>query len=128
MLYKRQARHAELCILRVTAAVLDLPGVVIADQNAASDYVRFRPAPAGLDMIDHEQLFAESWIHPDDHIATLRHRSRKCAEVLVPGRVAPELILGAYVSGERGRAALLQVAPGLPVDVDGYLFFQARRP
>ena len=44
MLFKRRERHAELCVLRVSLAVLDLPNVVIADQNAASDYVRFRPA------------------------------------------------------------------------------------
>src|SRR5712691_2607983 len=40
ILYKRQSRHAELCVLRIDPRVLDLPGVVVTDGNAASAYVR----------------------------------------------------------------------------------------
>ena len=53
-----------LCVLRVQADVVDLPQVVIADQNAASDYVRFANASVGLALIDHDTVFAEYWTHP----------------------------------------------------------------
>jgi hypothetical protein len=44
MLYVLQSRHIDLCILRVSTEILDLPGVIITDSNASSDYARFAPA------------------------------------------------------------------------------------
>jgi hypothetical protein len=38
-------RHEDVCVLRVSTAVLQMQGTVITDQNAASKYVRFY-APA----------------------------------------------------------------------------------
>lgn len=123
MLFKLKGRHTVLCVLRVAPAVLDLPGVVIADQNAASDYVRFLPAPGGLARIDREQVFARSWKHPDDQVAEWRHKAAKCAELLVPDRVDPAHILGAYTSSAAGAQQLGTVAPGLTTVVDPDLFF-----
>nr|MBA2390780.1 DUF4433 domain-containing protein [Geodermatophilaceae bacterium] len=68
MLYKRQDQHRELCVLRISTDVLDLPGVVVADQNASSGYARFEPAPSGLEIIERDMVFAEYWTHPDDKI------------------------------------------------------------
>lgn len=59
MLSKLRARNNEMCVLRVDAAVLDLPGVIIADRNAASDYARFFPVSEGLAAIDKDRLFAQ---------------------------------------------------------------------
>ncbi len=97
MLYKRQNRHAELCVLRISPKVLDLQSVVIADGNASSDYVRFAQAPAGLSIVSRELTFAEWWTDPDP-IQRLRRKVWKCAEVLIPDRVDPEFLVGAYVS------------------------------
>ena len=36
MLFKIKGKHAELCVLRITVDILDLPGVVVSDQNASS--------------------------------------------------------------------------------------------
>ena len=52
MLYKLRSKHAELCVLRINTDVLDLPGVVITDGNASSDYASFRAAPQGLKIVD----------------------------------------------------------------------------
>jgi hypothetical protein len=41
MMAKKRPQHAELCVLRVVPDVLDLPGAVIADQNASSKYALF---------------------------------------------------------------------------------------
>lgn len=117
----KQRRHEELCGLRVSPEVLDLLDVVVTDQNAASDHVRWGRT---LAIVDRHLVFAEYWTHPDDPIAEWRHRSIKCAEVLVPDRVGPEHVLGAYVSGSQGRTAIQAVAPGLPVVEDAHLFFR----
>lgn len=123
MLYKRQAEHQTLCVLRISAAVLDSSGVVITDGNAASQYTAFYPSPAGLERLSREDVFAERWTDPDP-IVQWRKKSAKCAEVLVPDRIAPNEILGAYVSCEQAKAALAKVGFGLPIAIDTQLFFQ----
>jgi len=116
--------HEQLCVLRVSTDVLDLPGVVIADRNASSDHVRWAAAPAGLSIVDRDLVFAEYWTHPNDQIEEWRHKSIKCAELLVPDRVDPGYVMGAYVSGAEGRAAVIGVAAKLAVDVNAHLFFR----
>lgn len=129
MMYARRALHTETCVLRVSTDVLDLPGVVITDQNAASGYRLFLPSPRGLAFVDREMVFAEDWTHPGDSAAYYRHRSVKCAEVLVPDLVPTEFVAGAYVSGEAARMALAALAPALPAVVNADMFFQGgRRP
>ena len=62
MMYKRRGQHADLCVLRVSTDVLDLPNVVVADGNAASTlrgYARFAAAPDGLSIVDRELTFAK---------------------------------------------------------------------
>jgi len=122
MLYVRKDQHRSLAVLRVSAAVIDLPGVFTSDQNAASDYARFREARLGLDHIDADFVFAEYWTSPDP-IEKFRRTSAKCAEVLVPDVVAPGYILGAYVSGPEAAAAVQQVAPTLPLTMLPGFFF-----
>ena len=124
MIYRRQSQHLLLCVLRVSTDVLDLPGVIVSDQNAASEYVRFAPAPKGLRNVDKDLVFAESWVHPHDQIAHWRHKSTKCAEVLVPDVIAPGYIEGAYVSGTKGEKPLQAVAQALLITIDRNVFFQ----
>ena len=40
--------HETVAVVRISVNVLDLPDVVIADQNAASKYARFGSSPQGL--------------------------------------------------------------------------------
>jgi len=61
MMYKRAAQHRFLCVLRINTEVFDLPGVVIADGNAASGYTGFWSSKTGLGKIDFELVFAEWW-------------------------------------------------------------------
>lgn len=124
MMYLRAALHGETCVLRVSTNVLDLPGVVITDQNAASPYRRFMSSPSGLAAVDHAMVFADDWRHPGNPAAYYRHRSVKCAEVLVPDVVPPEYLLGAYASGFAAQRALAQCAPQLPVVINAHVFFR----
>jgi hypothetical protein len=112
-----------ICVLRIDHNVLDLAGVVIADQNASSGYARFGPSPNGLSQISKELVFAQYWNHPDDPIESMRHGSIVCAEVLVPDRLDPGYIIGAYVASQQAAQAVSVAAPGLNVTVNAYLFF-----
>ncbi|MGH7845633.1 MAG: DarT ssDNA thymidine ADP-ribosyltransferase family protein [Candidatus Binatia bacterium] len=82
MMYLRRTHHQDLCVLQVSPAVLHLPGVVIADGNAASSPTAFWPSPAGLAKIDKATVFAEWWTDPDPFILW-ENRRIKCAEVLI---------------------------------------------
>jgi len=123
MLYVRQSQHIDLCILRVSPQVLDLPEVVITDRNASSAYARFDPAPRGLSIVDKEMTFAEYWTHSDP-IEAMRRKSAKCAEVLVPDRIDPILIMGAYVSCPDAKTTLDALGVDIPVAINSYLFFR----
>lgn len=91
MLYKRLAEAESLCVLRVSLDVLPICDVVITDSNAASDYVRFLHRSQWA-LIDFDDVFAPDWRHPNDPTRYFQHKSRKCAEVLVPHRVPAELL------------------------------------
>ena len=112
----------EICLLRVASAVLDMSGTVVTDCNAASNHVMFSEPTSGLDRIERDELFATYWTHPDQQ-REWRHKSRMCAEVLVPHRVAPARILGAYVGSETAVPMLTAAAPSLNIVVDAGMFF-----
>jgi hypothetical protein len=124
MMYARARLHQTTCVLRVSPDVLDLPKVVITDQNAASDYCRFMPSPGGLAVVDRDMVFANDWRHAGNPAAYYRHRSVKCAEVLVPDTVPPKDLLGAYASGPTAEAALGACAPELSVTINAHIFFR----
>lgn len=123
MLYRRLAQRHEICILSVSTAVLDLDGAVVTDGNAASDYVRFSPAPDGLEFVDEDRVFAEYWTHPQDPIEQFRHSVIKCAEVLVPDRIDAVHIEGAYVCGAEPLAEIETLEVGINVAVNRHMFF-----
>lgn len=122
MMSKRRTQAGELCVLRISTEILKLPGVVITDQNAASNYARFYP-PKYLDWLDLDTIFAANWKHPGNQIEEWRHSSAKCAEVLVPEAIAPEFILGAYVVSADALTRLQGMEFALPIEIDPDLFF-----
>jgi hypothetical protein len=107
-----------LAILRVSHQIVDLPDVVVSDRNAAADDVIFRPAVTGIAALNEEEVYAEWWNTGRDA------RQKRCAEVLVPTRVAPEYIQGAYVRSEPCRAELAKLCPpGFDIVVDSHRYF-----
>jgi hypothetical protein len=123
MMYRRKARHAELAVLSINTAVLDLQDVVVTDRNAAADFVRFAPAPGGLAIVDEALTFAEFWTH-EDYFEKIRRRQATQAEVLVPDRVTPQFIKGAYVSCAAGHDALAALDSGCRIELRPKLFFK----
>jgi hypothetical protein len=122
MLYKLQARHQALCVLRISPEVLNLPGAVICDGNAASDYTRFWLSPDGLQFLCRDDVFAEWWTD-EDIFEKWRKTRAKCSEVLVPDRIEVRCIIGAYVSCTVAQGALAAAGFQLPIKVDAHLFF-----
>lgn len=125
MLYRliREGGTNDLCVLRVASRIIDSSDVVIADGNASSGYAQFHKVDDGLAALRKEELFADYWTHADP-IETLRHKSRMCAEALVPSVVGPEYLTGAYVSSHLARAGLQQVAgQRIPIVRNNRMFF-----
>ena len=123
MLYVLKDQHADLCVLRLAPAVMSLPGVVIADRNASSDYARFSKYPDGLKHLDKDMIFARYWTHPDPFIE-MEHKSVKCAEVLVPDKIDCRYIIGAYVSCTEGKTCFHKTGVSLSVTMSPALFFR----
>jgi hypothetical protein len=124
MLYKRLSQHNDLCVLRVSPDVLDIPDTVIADANASSKYVRFGPSPAALTNVDEELTYAEDWTSSDE-IVGFRRKSAKCAEVLVPDTVPSRFIVGAYLSCAMSMQTFRDLAVAIPGQLNAHLFFLA---
>jgi hypothetical protein len=118
-----QPNEEFLCVLGVSCEVLDLPGVVITDQNAASDHRRCYSCTEGIAAIDRATVFSTYWTH-DDPIEQWRHKSRMCAEVLVPDRVEPRFLLRGYVPDVGFQAAWQQAGIRLPLEIRAALFFR----
>ena len=123
MLSKRRAQNDAVCVLRVDCAVLDLPGVIIADRNAASGWVKFSAVGEGLRQINRDRVFARYWTHPSDPYQEMSHKSEKCAEVLVPDCVEPRFIGKAYVANPAALAAFNALNVKLPVSINSAMFF-----
>ncbi|MBC7945696.1 MAG: DUF4433 domain-containing protein [Burkholderiales bacterium] len=123
MMSARRGETPNLGVLRVSTEVLALPGAVISDQNAASNYVRFLH-PLQWPLLQFDDIFALDWRHPDDQIRQWRHASRKCAEVLIPQRVESRYLIGAYVVDAEAEARLLDLGCTLPITVNPMLFFR----
>ncbi|MBI4358947.1 MAG: DUF4433 domain-containing protein [Candidatus Omnitrophica bacterium] len=109
--------------MRVNTDVLDLPGVVIADGNAASRWTAFWPSPAGLARVVKDLVFAENWTD-NNPIEQYINTRVKCAEVLVPNKVETRFILGLYVPNIDMKKDLVQITGSYSVDIDAHLFFK----
>jgi hypothetical protein len=114
--------YDEMCILGVNPDVLDLPGVVVTDGNAAKHFAGFYEVTEGIAVLDREVIFARSWIHAGDDVATVAHKVAMMAEVLVPGRVDPKFIHRIYVANKKAAAAFAELGLGLEVVIQPSLF------
>ncbi len=122
MMFIRKNEADNLCILRISNQVINLEGVVLSDQNAASDYVRFL-SPTDYQQINFDWVYADDWTDPNQ-ITHWQKSSAKCAEVLVPDVVAPQHILGAYVVSEEAELKLKQRGFVQSISINKHLFFR----
>ncbi|HSE58844.1 MAG TPA: DUF4433 domain-containing protein [Nitrospiraceae bacterium] len=123
MLSKCRRHNDSICVLRVEATVLERSGVIVSDRNAAADWVRFYPVTEGLQALEKELVFAEYWTNSTDLLDERRRKAVKCAEVLVPDSISPELLLGAYVANDRALRTYQGLDIRLPVVIKSSMFF-----
>lgn len=121
MLSRRRSENDRICVLTVTSRILDLDDVIVSDCNAARGWARFSPVDEGLARLDAEMVCDGFWLH-DDALEQDRHKGIKCAEVLVPDRVLPEFLTGAYVANREALEAFREVST-LPVRMRADMFF-----
>ena len=123
MMFFWRDKHSQLCVLRIKPQVIEnTDEAFVTDGNAASEHTLFWQASEGVERIDASQVFAEYWTHPDEKVEQERKRI-KCAEVLIYKLVPPRFVIGAYVSCQQSRDALVAQAPALPVAINPHLFF-----
>lgn len=123
MLSKLRDHNNDICILRINPDVLDLRGVIVTDRNAANDFVIFMPAMEGVRYLDRSRVFAVFWTHRDDPHEERKHKSEKCAEVLVSRHVESRYIIGAYVANPAALARFRKLGLNLPVTIKADIFF-----
>jgi hypothetical protein len=123
MMFRRQDEANDICVLRVSTLVLNLPGTVITDRNASADFVRFL-ALGSLNQLPLERIYAEDWRHPNNLLEFQKHKKQKCAEVLVPDVVLPEYITGIYVVRKKIKSKLVKSEFPLPIKIHPNLFFR----
>jgi hypothetical protein len=122
MMYKRLSHRDHIAVVRVHPAVLDIPGAVVADGNAASNATKFEPSPAGLAGLDEARVYAHSWTDADTWVYWEKKRQR-CAEILVPDVVPPHYLLGCYTVSEEVRLNCREHAPDLDAEVQKHVYF-----
>ncbi len=105
MLYKRKDLADELCVLALSATVMDIEGCVLTDRNAATALARFFTPVAGVDNLDFTKIHAQFWTDSDP-IIQREKKAIKCAEVLIPHSIASEYIVGAYVASKESAEQL----------------------
>jgi ssDNA thymidine ADP-ribosyltransferase, DarT len=110
-------------VLRVSCDVLDLPGAIVADGNASSDYTRFLSSPEGLSAINEEIAFMGDPRHPDQ-VERWRRTREQCAEVLVPERIPSQHVEGLFVSCAAARDEVQALDLAWTTTVDPSIFFQ----
>lgn len=106
MLSRVRENNERICILCISLSVLDIDGCAITDRNAATSLARFYPPQYGLNELNFSRIHMRDW--NDDDIYVFRdNRAIKCAEILVPGCVPENYIMGAYVVSEAAKARLV---------------------
>lgn len=123
MLYRRKDLADTICVLAISADILDVEGCVVTDRNAATDLVRFYAAGDGIRQINFEMVYAQYWNHPDPYEYS-NHKAIKCAEVLIPYCVPPEYIIGAYVVSEDVKKQLMAAGFDRRIVVSPKVFYR----
>jgi hypothetical protein len=123
MMSKRRDEAANLCVLRVATSIAALNRVVFADRNAAGEdrWVRFYH-PKDWRLLDYDRIYAMDW-RDQDRFEYYDKKRKKCAEILVPHRVALEYLTGAYVVNEAAAARLTSLGFSLPITINADMFF-----
>ncbi len=119
--------HSKLCIIEVTKDILDLPGVVVTDGNAANgtglSATHYFTSADGVRTLITVDVYCDYWTHPDRFEMQERKRKRM-AEVLVPNIVHPSHFKRVLVSCDATRSMVIKRGCEIMVEKVERLFFQ----
>ena len=124
MMYRRIMEGNKLCVLKVSKTVDEIENVIFSDQNASSDYARFYSPEEGYERLNFNLIFAESWKHPESQVMEFKHKSIKCAEILVPNSIPLKYIISIYTYNEETKQNVENLFPLIDVEINPYLFFK----
>ncbi|MDO4803134.1 MAG: DarT ssDNA thymidine ADP-ribosyltransferase family protein, partial [Prevotellaceae bacterium] len=107
----------------ISSEVLDLDGTIISDGNAASEYTRFFSPSDGIDQLDFVIIYGEWWTSDDPLEQAIKKRI-KCAEILVPGSIPYNYIIGACVVDETAKQSLINQGFEKEIRIAPRVFFR----
>lgn len=123
MLYKRKDVADNLCVLAVSASILNDPRCIVSDRNAATALAKFYSAVDGIQQINFKKVFEQYWVH-DDQFEYANHKAIKCAEILIPYSVPYEYVVGAYVANHDAKNALQNAGFDRRIAVNAGVFYR----
>lgn len=122
MLSARRNQNSDICILKFNCCILDMPGVVVSDRNASSDYASFYSPEIGMKEINFNLVYAQYWTD-EDYYVQLEKKSIKCAEVLVPYMIPHKYIMCAAVIDKDAVQKLEYVGFDKTIEIVPWIFF-----
>ena len=121
MMYSRRGR-SDICVLKISEDVFNLPDVILSDRNAASNYATYYPVEE-ISKLNFDLIFARDWRCPGNPVEYYKRKKVKCAEVLVKDRVPQNLIIGAYVKNDASKTLLVNQGFDRRIDINSDIFF-----
>ena len=105
MIAALEAQNEDILFLRFSLNILELPGVVVADGNAATAGTTFHEYTDlnSLERLDSEAILSVRYANNDEK------KRRKQAELLVPDQIDVRHVLDIVCYSETARAAILSV-------------------
>lgn len=119
-LYKFEGR--DVVVLEVSVDVLDQPGVIVFDGNAAARVSEWRRASDGLAHLDPARIRSATWHDAAGDVDPELKRVTQ-AEVLVPDVVAPRFIEGFLAPSAAVLERASRVVGHWPGQIDRWTFF-----
>lgn len=111
-----------LCVVRVDSRVLDTSGVFVVSETPTRGDSKIRTLEDGLKPISADDMFGTTRL-PNETLAFKNHMP----EILIPDRVAPCYIRGAYVGSLSAQGGLYEFdTDSFPVSIRGHLFCDQR--
>lgn len=120
MMYKRKSE--DIVVLKIDLSVLDLPDVIVSDQNASSEYARFYEPIDAIGHLPYGLIYAKDWTD-SDIFQYYRKKSIKCSEVLVPNKIEPDYIIAAAVKNEKDKESITLLGFDRKIYIQPDIFF-----
>ena len=123
MLSRVRSQNEDICVLSVNPEVLNLPGVVVTDRNAARMGAQFISPEEMTEILDFGKIYMKYWITDDKYVSD-ENKAIKCAEVLVPDAIPFEYITGALVVSDSAEQKMKEQGFPHRIVVDETKFFK----